>query len=868
MMGFSEVSIVLTFLSTYGFHGGLGDAYASNCSAKLREFSCGDTADTCLHQRFWCDGKVECPNGHDESRNICSNPSFLFEKEFGSLPRKQMFYMHQCFFHPESLPKACSCNYAVTVNCDEAGLTSVPSNIQPAKLLRKLILIKNKIATLPSGAFSMYPNLSEIVVSGNRLRSVDVGAFNGLVNLTYLFLDDNELTELQPETFSNVPKLRNLFLTDNKLTDWDPEVFKGNHSIRWLDLRKNKLQLAKPDMFKYLGPTVMQLELDSNLITELTNETLKYFTTKLWALSLARNKISTLNDDIFAHLNLSELILSSNEITSFPPRLFSGLRHLRDLHLAGNKVRYIPENLFDGLEHLRELNLSGFEIDNISKRMFGDPLLKLDHIQFEKFFYCGYTPRIQDCSPKTDGISTAENLLDSVYLKIFGWIIGLLAVIVNSFVLGARCYLWRGSSHISKLHSLCISTLAVSDLMMGIYMITISITDSVYKDRYYTVSHHWIHSPVCRFSGFISVVSAEVSTLLLVFMAIERYNRLIWTPISRSNRADLRITCGWLGVCWLAGVSTAGIPLVAQLDTDGVQVFYGQNGVCLPLFIHDPYLKGWEISALIFIGTPITAMVIITFCYISIFLHVQQSREASDRNKDRSPKADKSHLRKVLAITLSNNVSWITIIITKILALSMVPIPETAYAWMAVFALPVNCCLNPIIYTVLTPEFRSMVRTCSQRRSRFSKAEANALRQIVSYLTFTQMSRGTGSVRLLPHRCSSGGSLSNSLRYSHSHHNSLIAFSRQSSTQADGVNHGGHRTTIRRSSRRRSTSVSLHFPLTTAITTATTSLVKAEDVVRSSNNNNVSLDMEEDEGIVVIANSNDSSSITPSKWDC
>jgi hypothetical protein len=73
---------------------------------------------------------------------------------------------------------------------------------------------------------------------------------------------------------------------------------------------------------------------------------------------------------------------------------------------------------------------------------------------------------------------------------------------------------------------------------------------------------------------------------------------------------------------------------------------------------------------LIFIVTPVVAMVIISFCYVSIFLHVQQSRQASDRSK-----ADNSHLRKVLAITLSNNVSWVTIIITKILALCMVLIP-------------------------------------------------------------------------------------------------------------------------------------------------------------------------------------------------
>lgn len=110
--------------------------------------------------------------------------------------------------------------------------------------------------------------------------------------------------------------------------------------------------------------------------------------------------------------------------------------------------------------------------------------------------------------------------------------------------------------------------------------------------------------------------------------------------------------------------------MIAELDSDGVQVFYGQNGVCLPMFIHEPYMKGWWISALIFMVTPSLAIIVISFCYSTIFLHVEQSRQASDRMR-----ADKRHLKKVLAITISNNASWLTIIVIKALALAEVKIP-------------------------------------------------------------------------------------------------------------------------------------------------------------------------------------------------
>ena len=75
-------------------------------------------------------------------------------------------------------------------------------------------------------------------------------------------------------------------------------------------------------------------------------------------------------------------------------------------------------------------------------------------------------------------------------------------------------------------------------------------------------------------------------------------------------------------------------------------------------------------SFIIFVIIPLLAIIFLTVCYSGIFLHVEQSRQDSDRVR-----ADKSHLRKVLAITVSNNISSIIIIIIKVLALMGVKIP-------------------------------------------------------------------------------------------------------------------------------------------------------------------------------------------------
>lgn len=126
-------------------------------------------------------------------------------------------------------------------------------------------------------------------------------------------------------------------------------------------------------------------------------------------------------------------------------------------------------------------------------------------------------------------------------------------------------------------------------------------------------------------------------------------------------------TWNWI----LPGISSGLIPLIADLYADDIQLFYSHNGACLPMFIHEPYLKRWWISLIIFVITPVSAIVLISLCYLGIFLHVEQSRQDSERSR-----ADKSHLKKVLAITVSNNFSWITIIVIKVLALFGVDIPS------------------------------------------------------------------------------------------------------------------------------------------------------------------------------------------------
>ena len=79
---------------------------------------------------------------------------------------------------------------------------------------------------------------------------------------------------------------------------------------------------------------------------------------------------------------------------------------------------------------------------------------------------------------------------------------------------------------------------------------------------------------------------------------------------------------------------------------------------------------GWIFSLIIFVIIPLAASLVTIGLYVLIFRHLKKSRPQAYRSR-----SECCYLKKVLVITISNNVSWATIIVTKILALAMVSIP-------------------------------------------------------------------------------------------------------------------------------------------------------------------------------------------------
>jgi hypothetical protein len=94
----------------------------------------------------------------------------------------------------------------------------------------------------------------------------------------------------------------------------------------------------------------------------------------------------------------------------------------------------------------------------------------------------------------------------------------------NVFCLAFRLRLQRQRerSHNSAFNTL-VSNLCVSDLLMGAYIAIIGAADATYKGRYARNELRWLQSPACKVAGFLSLVSSEMSALIILLITLDRF---------------------------------------------------------------------------------------------------------------------------------------------------------------------------------------------------------------------------------------------------------------------------------------------------------------------------------------------------------
>ena len=321
--------------------------------------------------------------------------------------------------------------------------------------------------------------------------------------------------------------------------------------------------------------------------------------------------------------------------------------------------------------------------------------------KIDKFILCCYAKKaIRDdlvCESTDNKFSSCDDMMKYPSIRACLWVLGILAFCGNLFVL-----IWRLLvPDDNRVQSLLLSNLAVADFLMGVYLLTLAILDTMWKGEYFKHDVWWRNSLPCRVVGATSMLSSEVSVAMLTITTADRLICVVFAlKFERLTVKSAYVVC----LCvWLVGMIISILPIMEIKyfhETSNEVRFFSQSAVCLPLQLSSEKPSGWEYLVAISIIFNFCSFVFILVAYIAIYWTMVKlvGGSASSHMQHES-----ARVNRLFIIVLTDFCCWMPVIIMGILSLTnTTDLKGLVYVWVAVFVLPLNSSVNPILYTLTT----------------------------------------------------------------------------------------------------------------------------------------------------------------------
>ncbi len=455
---------------------------------------------------------------------------------------------------------------------------------------------------------------------------------------------------------------------------------------------------------------LQHLHLANNGLKQICQETInqnKYLRTlfKLNYLDLSHNHISHLAENCFGDLqSLKILKLEYNSIKLLNRNTFLGLQHLQVLNLSYNEIYTLGAHVFDGLTNIYHIELQGNILSMIDAHAIHS-LPPFHTIIADHFRICCLTTQIINCITPKQLLSSCTSLLKYTVFQIWIWTVSIICIIMNTSVLLLQHMRRRLFAKFEPL-TFMICQLAYSNMLYGIYLLVIAVTDLLLSGNYSVHYLEWRSSITCHISAILASISIVVSVIILVFITALRHG-IITNPHretfwhSRFKVYTLMFLTWITAICSMSAV--IGFFWWASKGT-----FLQPNGLCI-IFMSDMALPGNLAINLTLNFVLLVAMVLIISFYCKLYIYNKRKRmHLSHMRKTANARNQKKrHLPfTIWLITATNIVCWIAVVVASILQVVVDQNVMDATVIIVLFILPINSTLNPIIYSFKTCAIR------------------------------------------------------------------------------------------------------------------------------------------------------------------
>ena len=402
---------------------------------------------------------------------------------------------------------------------------------------------------------------------------------------------------------------------------------------------------------------------------------------------------------------------------------------------------------------------------------------------------------IYDCFDLSDECNDfcSREILSYMGIKVTSWIMGFLAVLFNgtAVVRGVICLLGlrkKAFSLLSLFNEMLISLIGCGDFLMGVYLITLSAYDSVIFGRGFCKHQpEWLTGKPCAFLGVISTVGSQISVFSMTTLSVIRLAAIFKPSLTLPNQLSLKdmlltvitvltivatslviglvplqpsledyfvqglyydpaykVFLGFLNKenhinilkSYYSNSTSAGNVTVIDSGMSWKEIgekiesifsqdygtlsrkpvhFYGNDGVCLfKYFVRsDDARRSKYSSTLVTEQDPIvwTMLTVNLACFIimslSYVIMLVVRKKSTMRLIGHDSTEDEKVERRVTAMIVTDFLCWVPFIVVSALHNGQIIDASSWYASFAMIVLPVNSVINPLIYNEFWKRLRS-----------------------------------------------------------------------------------------------------------------------------------------------------------------
>jgi len=240
-----------------------------------------------------------------------------------------------------------------------------------------------------------------------------------------------------------------------------------------------------------------------------------------------------------------------------------------------------------------------------------------------------------------------------------------------------------------------IFSLALSDILMSIYLIGLGSFDAGFHGVYVLKEKQWRESWFCKTLGSVGTLSTEVSLLTVTYLSLYRSYHIRQVKVNKPSGKKFKIVILSLGMIWIIGVLISMLPF-SWIDTI-------ESRYCLFFNLGHTKYEGW-IYNLIVLGmlNGIVTWASVVPCILimhKVYTSSKNVRAISSSGGGQLKKRNNVYIWLVILVT-SNVICMAPIEILLLVSLAGYDPDPAVIGWFIIVILPLNSIMNPLLYTI------------------------------------------------------------------------------------------------------------------------------------------------------------------------